>query len=188
MGLGLALGPGEHPVSTDTEFGCTLREFESMVRRDTYEIYTSSWRPRLGCLERLGDDHGCERSCSWRGYFPPPQFMHNVEITELQSADRRRQRAMSDLLETDRRRREEMRELRAAIALDISRYPTLTLYRHYRERRFYTRYYHHTARAVTAYRDRDDIAGAVTVLRDSRTRWGSAQPGYQRTTGSSFLD
>ncbi|GJU05155.1 hypothetical protein Tco_1121585 [Tanacetum coccineum] len=36
------------------------------------------------------------------------------EITELQSADRRRQRAMSDLLETDRRRREEMRELRAA--------------------------------------------------------------------------
>ncbi|GJV06333.1 hypothetical protein Tco_1343989 [Tanacetum coccineum] len=36
------------------------------------------------------------------------------EITELQSADRRRQRAMSELLETDRRRREEMRELRAA--------------------------------------------------------------------------
>ncbi|GJR45995.1 hypothetical protein Tco_1314098 [Tanacetum coccineum] len=32
----------------------------------------------------------------------------------LQSADRRRQRAMSELLETDRRRREEMRELRAA--------------------------------------------------------------------------
>ncbi|GJR34495.1 hypothetical protein Tco_1210179 [Tanacetum coccineum] len=37
-----------------------------------------------------------------------------AEIAELQSADRRRQRAMSDLLETDRRRREEMRELRAA--------------------------------------------------------------------------
>ncbi|GJX09848.1 hypothetical protein Tco_0199707 [Tanacetum coccineum] len=36
------------------------------------------------------------------------------EITELQSADRRRQRAISELLETDRRRREEMRELRAA--------------------------------------------------------------------------
>ncbi|GJS39426.1 hypothetical protein Tco_0564469 [Tanacetum coccineum] len=35
------------------------------------------------------------------------------EITELQSADRRRQRVMSDLLETDRRRREEMRELRS---------------------------------------------------------------------------
>ncbi|GJV81281.1 hypothetical protein Tco_1517151 [Tanacetum coccineum] len=36
------------------------------------------------------------------------------EITELQSADRRRQRAISELLETDRRSREEMRELRAA--------------------------------------------------------------------------
>ncbi|GKF48491.1 hypothetical protein Tco_0141742 [Tanacetum coccineum] len=35
------------------------------------------------------------------------------EITELQSADRRRQRAISELLETDRRRREEMRELTA---------------------------------------------------------------------------
>ncbi|GJT47538.1 reverse transcriptase domain-containing protein [Tanacetum coccineum] len=33
-----------------------------------------------------------------------------AEIAKLQSADRRRQRAMSDLLETDRRRREEMRE------------------------------------------------------------------------------
>ncbi|GJY84896.1 hypothetical protein Tco_0498922, partial [Tanacetum coccineum] len=31
------------------------------------------------------------------------------EIKELQSADRRRQRAISDLLETDRGRHEEMR-------------------------------------------------------------------------------
>ncbi|GJX32873.1 hypothetical protein Tco_0242728 [Tanacetum coccineum] len=36
------------------------------------------------------------------------------EIIELQSADHSRQRAISDLLETDRGRREEMRELRAA--------------------------------------------------------------------------
>ncbi|GKF26577.1 hypothetical protein Tco_0082471 [Tanacetum coccineum] len=35
------------------------------------------------------------------------------EITELQSVDRRRQRAMSNLIEIDRMRREEMRELRA---------------------------------------------------------------------------
>ncbi|GJZ32752.1 hypothetical protein Tco_0578188, partial [Tanacetum coccineum] len=35
------------------------------------------------------------------------------KIKELQSADRSRQRAISDLLETDRRRRKEMRELRA---------------------------------------------------------------------------
>ncbi|GKF73770.1 hypothetical protein Tco_0220102 [Tanacetum coccineum] len=36
------------------------------------------------------------------------------EIRELQSADRSRQRANSDLLKTDRGRRVEMRELRAA--------------------------------------------------------------------------
>ncbi|GJS28663.1 hypothetical protein Tco_0489283 [Tanacetum coccineum] len=36
------------------------------------------------------------------------------EIRELQSADRSRQRVISDLLETDRGRREEMRELRVA--------------------------------------------------------------------------
>ncbi|GKG62286.1 hypothetical protein Tco_0632190, partial [Tanacetum coccineum] len=36
------------------------------------------------------------------------------EIRELQSADRSRQRAISDLLETDHWRREEIRELRAA--------------------------------------------------------------------------
>ncbi|GJZ02098.1 hypothetical protein Tco_0520059 [Tanacetum coccineum] len=39
---------------------------------------------------------------------------HMSEIRELQSVDGRRQRAISDLLETDRMRREEMRELRAA--------------------------------------------------------------------------
>ncbi|GKG42271.1 hypothetical protein Tco_0476569, partial [Tanacetum coccineum] len=36
------------------------------------------------------------------------------EITKLQSADRSRRRAISDLLETDCGRREEIRELRAA--------------------------------------------------------------------------
>ncbi|GJX73380.1 hypothetical protein Tco_0311975 [Tanacetum coccineum] len=35
------------PVSTDTELGVHIREFESMVRRDTYEIYT-----------RLDDEQG----------------------------------------------------------------------------------------------------------------------------------
>ncbi|GKF65089.1 hypothetical protein Tco_0188537, partial [Tanacetum coccineum] len=28
------------PVSTDTELGAHVRDFESMVKRDTYEIYT----------------------------------------------------------------------------------------------------------------------------------------------------
>ncbi|GJR63540.1 hypothetical protein Tco_1505702 [Tanacetum coccineum] len=68
------------PVSTNTELGAHVREFESMVRRDTYEIYTS-W----DVIERLGTIEDASDPCSWR-----------------------------DLLETDRGRREEMRELRAA--------------------------------------------------------------------------
>ncbi|GJT23593.1 hypothetical protein Tco_0893530 [Tanacetum coccineum] len=40
--------------------------------------------------------------------------VHMTEITELQSADRSRRRAISDLLETNHGRRDEMRELRAA--------------------------------------------------------------------------
>ncbi|GKA10363.1 putative reverse transcriptase domain-containing protein [Tanacetum coccineum] len=50
------------------------------------------------------------------GYIPYAHTVHAQmsEITELQSANRRRQRAISELLETDCRRREEMRELRAA--------------------------------------------------------------------------
>ncbi|GJR81749.1 hypothetical protein Tco_0152534 [Tanacetum coccineum] len=94
----------------NTELGAHIREFESMVRRDTDEIYT---RWSLG----LYDCDGCEISDLAHGglYHYAPQFYAQMsEITELQSADRRRQRAISDLLETDRRRREEMRELRAA--------------------------------------------------------------------------
>ncbi|GKA10899.1 hypothetical protein Tco_0690332 [Tanacetum coccineum] len=73
------------PVSTDTELGTHVREFESMVSRDT--------------MRNLHDVKTMNRMS---------------EIRELQSADLSRQRAISDLLETDRKRREEMRELRAA--------------------------------------------------------------------------
>ncbi|GJZ07301.1 putative reverse transcriptase domain-containing protein [Tanacetum coccineum] len=103
------------PVSTDTELGAHMREFESMVRRDTDEIYT-----------RLDDEQG-QRQEAWGRAMDASDLAHGEvislrttvhaqmsEITELQSADHRRQRAISDLLETDRRRREEMRELRAA--------------------------------------------------------------------------
>ncbi|GKF31403.1 hypothetical protein Tco_0101201 [Tanacetum coccineum] len=96
-----------------------IREFESMVRRDTDEIYT-----------RLDDEQGPRKLLAGqvnmlfrdrRTHAHTRQLMETEavhaqmsEIIELQSADRRRQRAMSDLLVTDRRRREEMRELRAA--------------------------------------------------------------------------
>ncbi|GJR15869.1 hypothetical protein Tco_0798521 [Tanacetum coccineum] len=49
-----------------------------------------------------------------RVYLYDHSTMHNGGDPGVTAADRRRQRAMSELLETDRRRREEMRELRAA--------------------------------------------------------------------------
>ncbi|GJU34583.1 hypothetical protein Tco_1182937 [Tanacetum coccineum] len=172
MGLGLALGPGQvrrdperyvgygitdawdeivetlqgAPVSTDTELGAHMREFESLVRRDTDEIYTrlddeqgqrQLLAGRVNMLFRDRRTHAHTRQLmeteagmsreAWGRAMDASDLAHGgvislrttvhaqmAEIAELQSADRRRQRAMSDLLETDRRRREEMRELRAA--------------------------------------------------------------------------
>ncbi|GJT67402.1 hypothetical protein Tco_1018882 [Tanacetum coccineum] len=134
------------PVSTDTELGAHMREFESMVRRDTDEIYTrlddeqgqrQLLAGRVNMLFRDRRTHAHTRQLmeteagmsreAWGRAMDASDLAHGgvislrttvhaqmSEITELQSADRRRQRAMSDLLETDRRRREEMRELRAA--------------------------------------------------------------------------
>ncbi|GJU02317.1 hypothetical protein Tco_1112655 [Tanacetum coccineum] len=91
-------------VSTDIELGAHVREFESMVRRDTDEIYT-----RLDDEQNASDlAHGEVMSLHTTVH------AQMSEIRELQSADHSRQRAISDLLETDRGRREEMRELRAA--------------------------------------------------------------------------
>ncbi|GJT36248.1 hypothetical protein Tco_0926667, partial [Tanacetum coccineum] len=134
------------PVSTDTELGAHMREFESMVRRDTDEIYTrlddeqgqrQLLAGRVNMLFRDRRTHAHTRQLmeteagmsreAWGRAMDASDLAHGgvislrttvyaqmEEITELQSADRRRQRAMSELLETDRRRREEMRELRAA--------------------------------------------------------------------------
>ncbi|GKF56067.1 hypothetical protein Tco_0166407, partial [Tanacetum coccineum] len=134
------------PVSTDTELGAHVREFESMVRQDTDEIYTmlddeQSQRQlltnRVNMLFRDRRTHAHTRHLmetearisreAWGRSMDASDLTRAEvmslrttvhaqmsEITELQSADRRRQRAMSDLLETDHRRREEMRELRAA--------------------------------------------------------------------------
>ncbi|GJQ98883.1 hypothetical protein Tco_0521868 [Tanacetum coccineum] len=134
------------PVSTDTELGAHVREFESMVRRDTDEIYTmlddeQSQRQLLaGWVNILFRDrhthvhthHLMETEArmsreAW-GRSMDASDLARVEvmllrttihaqmseITELQSADRSRQRAISDLLKTDRESRKEMRELRTA--------------------------------------------------------------------------
>ncbi|GKC83622.1 hypothetical protein Tco_1139339, partial [Tanacetum coccineum] len=92
------------PVSTDTELGAHVREFESMVWRDTDEIYT------------MLDDKQSQSDLGRAEVMSLRTIVHAQmsEITELQSTDRNRRRAISDLVEIDRGRREEMRELRAA--------------------------------------------------------------------------
>ncbi|GJT14583.1 hypothetical protein Tco_0861625 [Tanacetum coccineum] len=64
------------PVSTDTELGAHMREFESLVRRDTDEIYTRRTHAHTRqlmeteagnvqrCMRRAMD---IERSASWSG-------------------------------------------------------------------------------------------------------------------------
>ncbi|GJW00405.1 hypothetical protein Tco_1555656 [Tanacetum coccineum] len=134
------------PVSTDTELGAHVREFESMVRRDTDEIYTRlddeqgqrqllagqvnmlfrDRRTHAHTRHLMETEAGMSRE-AWGWAIDASDLAHGEvislrttvhaqmsEIRELQSANRRRQRVISDLLETDRGRREEMRELRAA--------------------------------------------------------------------------
>ncbi|GJT02698.1 reverse transcriptase domain-containing protein [Tanacetum coccineum] len=91
------------PVSTDTELGAHVRDFESMFRLDIDEIYTM-----------LDDEQSQRQLLASRVnmLFRDRQVMslrtivhaQMSEITELQSADRSRRRAISDLLETDRGR------------------------------------------------------------------------------------
>ncbi|GKB59096.1 hypothetical protein Tco_0915282 [Tanacetum coccineum] len=92
------------PVSTDTELGAHMREFVSLMETEA-GMSREAWGRAMDASDLA---HG--------GVISLRTTVHAqmAEIAELQSADRRRQRAMSDLLETDRRRREEMRELRAA--------------------------------------------------------------------------
>ncbi|GJY17528.1 hypothetical protein Tco_0389019 [Tanacetum coccineum] len=72
-------------------------------------IHVSSWRPRLGCLERLGDGRWMRAILLMERLFRyAPQFMHRCQRSQSYS-----QRTLGDR-ERDRRRREEMRELRAA--------------------------------------------------------------------------
>ncbi|GKF05066.1 hypothetical protein Tco_0035734 [Tanacetum coccineum] len=108
------------PVSTDTELGTHVREFESMVRRDTDEIYTrlddeQSQRQllasRVNMLFRDKRAHAHTRHLmETEARMSCEAWGRSMDASDLAY----RERAISDLLETDRGRREEMRELRAA--------------------------------------------------------------------------
>nr|GEV57559.1 hypothetical protein [Tanacetum cinerariifolium] len=74
------------PVSTDTELGGYIKEFETRVRRDTDEIYS-----------RLDDEQN-----------------QMIEIREIHAANRRRQIVTSEMLRADHRRSAEIKGLRIA--------------------------------------------------------------------------
>ncbi|GJY55353.1 hypothetical protein Tco_0454468 [Tanacetum coccineum] len=101
------------PVSTNTELGTHMREFESMVRRDTDEIYTrlhyeQSQRQLLASRRQSMDasDLACEEAMSLH----TTVLAQQSEIRELQSADRRRHTVISELLAADYRRQRQLTE------------------------------------------------------------------------------
>nr|GFA08094.1 hypothetical protein [Tanacetum cinerariifolium] len=85
------------PISTDTELGRYMREFETRVRQDTDEIYASDLV------------HGEVMSLR------TTVLGQMSEIRELQAADRRRQTVISELLRTDHKRSTYITELRTAL-------------------------------------------------------------------------
>ncbi|GJZ28214.1 hypothetical protein Tco_0572861 [Tanacetum coccineum] len=78
--------PTEALFCNDIELGAHVREFESMVRRDTDEIYTRLYQERLGSRAKDAVNLG-----SWIGKSLHTTFKTDVKrIGELQSADRSR--------------------------------------------------------------------------------------------------
>nr|GFB87904.1 reverse transcriptase domain-containing protein [Tanacetum cinerariifolium] len=104
------------PVSTDTELGGYVREFETRVRQDKNEIYM-----------RLDDEQTERQLLAGRSTYASDLVHGEVmslrttvlgqmsEIKELQAADRRRQTVISKLLRIDHRRSTEISELRTAL-------------------------------------------------------------------------
>nr|GFB09090.1 hypothetical protein [Tanacetum cinerariifolium] len=100
------------PVSTDTELGGYVREFEMRVRQDTDEIYI-----------RLDDEQTERQLLADASDLVHGEVMslrttvlgQMSEIRELQVADRRRQTVISELLRIDHRRSTEISELRTAL-------------------------------------------------------------------------
>nr|GEZ67835.1 putative reverse transcriptase domain-containing protein [Tanacetum cinerariifolium] len=95
------------PVSTDTDLGEYMREFEMRVRQDTEEIYM-----------RLDDEQTERQLLADASDLVRGEVMllrttvlgQMTEIRELQAADRRRQTVISELLRTDYRRSTEIVE------------------------------------------------------------------------------
>nr|GFA87415.1 hypothetical protein [Tanacetum cinerariifolium] len=99
------------PVSTDTELGGYIGEFETRVRQDTKEIYMrlddeQSERQLLaGRLNMLFKDrHASDLVCDEVMSLRTTVLGQMTEIRKLHVADRRRQTVILELLRTDHRR------------------------------------------------------------------------------------
>nr|GFA51754.1 hypothetical protein [Tanacetum cinerariifolium] len=93
------------PVSTDTELGGYMREFETRVRQDANEIYM-----------RLDDEQNATDLVRGEVMSLCTTVLSQMtEITELHAADRRRQIVISELLRADHGRSTEIIELRTAL-------------------------------------------------------------------------
>nr|GEZ33871.1 hypothetical protein [Tanacetum cinerariifolium] len=93
------------PVSTDTELGGYMREFEMRVRQDTEEVYM-----------RLDDEQNASDLVRGEVMSLRTTVLGQMtEIRELHVADRRRQTVISEMLKADHRRSVEIIELRTAL-------------------------------------------------------------------------
>nr|GEW71939.1 hypothetical protein [Tanacetum cinerariifolium] len=112
------------PVSTDTELGRYVREFETRVRQDTDEIYTrldNEQTERQLLVGRLNIEAWVRATDASDLVYGEVMSLRTTvlgqmsEIRELQAADRRRQTVISELLRIDHRRSTEISELMAAL-------------------------------------------------------------------------
>nr|GEY15503.1 putative reverse transcriptase domain-containing protein [Tanacetum cinerariifolium] len=105
------------PISTDTELGGYMREFETRVRRDTNEIYSRLDDEQKARLSREDWVRSMDASDLTRGEVMSLRttvLVQTTEIRELHVADRKRQVVTSKMLRADHRRFAETRGLRIA--------------------------------------------------------------------------
>nr|GEX73347.1 putative reverse transcriptase domain-containing protein [Tanacetum cinerariifolium] len=105
------------PVSSDTELGGYMREFETRVRQDTDEIYSRLDDEQKARVSREAWVRSMDASDLARGEvisLRTTVLGQTTEIRELHAAERRRQIVTSEMLRTDHRRFVEIRGLRTA--------------------------------------------------------------------------
>nr|GFA55570.1 hypothetical protein [Tanacetum cinerariifolium] len=106
------------PISTDTELGGYIREFETRVRQDTDEIYMRLDDEQKARFSREAWVRSTNASDLVRGEVMSLRTTvlgQMTEIRELHVADRRRQIVISEMLRADHRRSIEIIELRTAL-------------------------------------------------------------------------